>query len=432
MVTTKRHARVAAVAIAIVLVLGIAVAVARTSRRPASETERPDPSVRPPATAAPTRPSPRPSPRPTTPPPGDSVRLPDRYLATYGAKRVSWDALVSRGRTLPPVSRRCAERWRSSGKDARLNWKSGDFLCLDELGGSGYRPQGIGGSATALDYSIGRAPAASRNLVLTSWYSRKHVRGLFAPNRPGESVTRLVVIDLDRRRYNTVELVKPDGGHRLRNLNSHGSGLVWAGQYLYSSSHSKLWMYNADDLVEISGRFVLPAVARWTGHGRGGLSSISLDRSAKPHQLRAINYSRKGQAYVSSFPLAANGLLRSNDTGSARSLRLENQFGESGRVVHSTRSMRIPGTNYQGVASAGRYTFANSSGLRTQDRPDVGLDAANVLKDGKVLDAVRMPGGNVESVYIDYRRGLYLSLVEHGSQFLFAIPLRQLITIAER
>ena len=69
-----------------------------------------------------------------------------------------------------------------------------------------------------------------------------------------------------------------------------------SGTYLYSSSHSKLWMYNADDLVEISGRLVLPAMARWTAHGPGGLSSISLDRSAKPHQLKAINYSRKGQA----------------------------------------------------------------------------------------------------------------------------------------
>jgi hypothetical protein len=42
-----------------------------------------------------------------------------------------------------------------------------------------------------------------------------------------------------------------------------------------------------------------------------------------------------------------------------------------------------------------------------------------------------MPGGNGESVLIDYRRGTYYSMVEHGSQFLFAIPLEQLIRAAE-
>jgi hypothetical protein len=276
-------------------------------------------------------------------------------------------------------------------------------------------------------------PAASRNLVLISWYSRRSVPGLFAPNRPGESVTRLVVIDLDRRRYATVELVRPEGRDTLRNLNSHGSGLVWAGQYLYSSSHSKLWMYNADDLMVISGHVVLPAVAHWTVHGRGGLSSISLDLSSRPHQLIGINYSRKGRAYLSSFPLARSGLLDGRGAGRTRAgLTLRNQFGEGGRVVRSARSSHIPGTSYQGVASAGPYTFANSSGLRMRSRPGERVDATTVLKNGKVLDAVRMPAGNGESVYIDYRRGRYVSLVEQGSQFLFAVPLQQIIETAER
>ena len=183
---------------------------------------------------------------------------------------------------------------------------------MDGLNGRAYKPQGIGGSATTERYTIGTKPAADRNIVLTSWYSQAREPGLFAANRSGESVTRLVVMDMDQRRYNNVELVRPDGRGRLRNLDSHGSGLVWAGQYLYSSSHSVLWMYNADDILEINGRFVLPAVARWTVHGSGGLSSISIDRSVTPNQLKGINYTKNGQAYIQSFDLAENGMLAQN------------------------------------------------------------------------------------------------------------------------
>ena len=46
--------------------------------------------------------------------------------------------------------------------------------------------------------------------------------------------------------------------------------MVWVGQYLYTSSRGSLWMYNADDLMEIDGRYVLPAVARWSATGESG------------------------------------------------------------------------------------------------------------------------------------------------------------------
>jgi hypothetical protein len=339
--------------------------------------------------------------------------------------------VIDRGRPLPAVSDRCRDRWRRSGKDPRLDWESVEFLCLDALGGRGFKPQGIGGSATTLGYSLGSRPAADRRLLLTSWYTRKRVPGLFAPNQAGESATRLVVMDMDRRRYNNVELVKPDGRGRLQTLNSHGSGLAWAGQYLYTSSHSKLWMYNADDLLEISGRFVLPAVAHWSVHGRGGLSSISIDRSVTPSELKGINYSRDGQAFVHSFRLAANGLLQSRGAADSDGLLLRNRFGEKGRRVHSAHFSAIVGTRYQGIGSAGRYTFANSSGLRLGTGSGPHMDATTVLKGGKILGSIRMPSGNGESVYIDYRRRTYHSMVEHGSQFLFSIPLDQLIATAE-
>jgi hypothetical protein len=42
-----------------------------------------------------------------------------------------------------------------------------------------------------------------------------------------------------------------------------------------------------------------------------------------------------------------------------------------------------------------------------------------------------MPRGNVESIYIDYRRGRYFSITELGSQFLFQLPLKELTDAAE-
>ena len=115
--------------------------------------------------------------------------------------------------------------------------------------------------------------------MVVSSYSTAAEKGLLFPHRPGETdTTRLTVIDLDRGVYNQVELVRPDGVDAFTALDSHGSGFVWVGQYMYSSSRGSLWMYNADDLMEINGRYVLPAVARWGVKGVGGFSSIGIDR----------------------------------------------------------------------------------------------------------------------------------------------------------
>lgn len=429
----KRRGRAAALALALVLVLGVLLVTRHELR--GGQSAPPGSNVSPTGLSAPTGP-PTPGaptsgvPPPTLPaplPPPGTIHVSSRYLSTYGATRASWQDLIDQGKPLPAVTARCAEGWRTSGKDRRLQQKSVRFLCLDAVSNIGFRPQGIAGSATTQHYRINRVPAATRHLLLISWYSRLSVPGLLAPNHPGQSVTRLVVLDLDSRRYNSVELVRPVGRDRFGNLNSHGSGLAWAGQYLYSSSHAQLWMYNADDLLKVSGRFVLPAVAHWKVSGAGGLSSISLDRSARPAQLRGINYSTRGQAYVSSFALADDGLLRPNRRRTPHDLILANDFGQPGRVVHSASSRLIAGTNFQGVATAGRYTFANSSGLALGTADGQGVDAVAVLKGTKVMATVRMPRG-VESVYLDYRRRTYYSMVEGGSQFLFAIPLRQLRT----
>ena len=388
-----------------------------------ASTPTPGPVPRPTPSRSPSSPT-VPIPRTPARPPATSIHVADRYLASYRAVRVGWERVLAAGRPLPGVTDRCRDRWRTSGKDARLDWKSATFMCMDRLAGLAYRPQGVAGSATTRDYRIGGRPAADRNIVLTSWYSGVNEPGLVAPNRLDQSVTRLVIMDLDRRRYTSVELVRPDGPDRLRNLNSHGSGLVWAGQYLYSSSRSSLWMYNADDILEIGGRFVLPAVAAWSVDGLGGLSSISLDRSTNPARMTAINYSKAGEAHIQSFALEPSGLLARHDRRTRRSLSLVNSFGENRRVVHSVDSLTIPGSSFQGVATVGPYGLANSSALRFDGLGPV--DATVVLEDGEVIGRFRMPRGNVESIYIDETRGRYVSITELGSQFLFALPLNQL------
>ena len=364
-------------------------------------------------------------------PPKGTIHVKSRFIKHYRAKRATWNEVIGGGKRLNKVSAQCARRWRKSGKDRRLNWKSVDYLCMSGLKGRGYRPQGVAGSATARRYKIGSKPAADRNIVLTSWYSRAHEPGLFAPNRAGQSVTRLVVMDMAKRRYNRVELVRPTGRNKFRNMDSHGSGLVWAGQYIYMSSKSVLFMFNADDILKIRGRYVLPAVARWTAHGHGGLSSISIDRSASRNQLRAINYTKNGPTYIQTFKLAKSGLLAKSSAHGSHDMAIRNRWGQRGRVVRNISTLTIPGASYQGVGSTGRYSFANSSALKARGGKKK-VDSTAVFKDGRKIAKFRMPRRNIESIYIDYKRGTFASITEGGSQFLFSMPIRRITKKAER
>ena len=38
-----------------------------------------------------------------------------------------------------------------------------------------------------------------------------------------------------------------------------------------------------------------------------------------------------------------------------------------------------------------------------------------------------MPHGNIESIYLDHRRGTYTTVTENRSQFLFTLPLAEII-----
>jgi hypothetical protein len=386
----------------------------------------PDPT--PPTTPAPSTPVPTPS---GPGPAAGTVHLDDRYRARYAGRYVGWDGLLGEGRRLPTASKGCRAAWQRATRDPALDWKKAGYLCLDKLTGNGFKPQGVGGSGATQGYRIGGRAAQHRNIVVVSSYSSTAEKGLRFPHRPGTTeATRLTVIDVDRGRFNQVELVKAVGADTLTALDSHGSGLVWLGQYLYASSRGSLWMFNADDLMEIDGRYVLPAVAGWSVRGLGGLSSIGVDRSRRPATLIGINYTETGTAYAQSFELSADGRPQNGTSTAKHELNLRRSFGPGPAVVRSSRSSVVAGTNFQGIGTSGPYRFVNSSSLMVDDRRHG--DNVVVLRKSSPIARFSMPSENVESVYVDYRRDRYVTVTEHGRQFLFWLPVKHLVARAER
>jgi hypothetical protein len=90
----------------------------------------------------------------------------------------------------------------------------------------------------------------------------------------------------------------------------------------------------------------------------------------------------------------------------------------------------VPGTNFQGIGAAGAYRLVNSSSLMLDGRRYG--DNVVVLKKNETIARFTMPEENLESVYVDYRRKRYVTVTEHGRQFLFWLPLDHLIERAER
>lgn len=364
-------------------------------------------------------------------PPGQTAHVAERYLTRYQARYIDWDTLLRSGARLPEASKQCRAAWGDATRDRALDWSKAGYLCLDRLTGKGFKPQGVAGSSTAAGYPIGGLPAGQRDIVLVSSYSSVREPDLRFPHDPGRTeATRLTVIDLDHRRYVHVELVRPVADGTLTALDSHGSGFAWVGQYLYSSSRGSLWMYNADDLMRIDGRYVLPAVARWSVQGAGGLSSITVDRSAGSTRLTGINYSEHGTAWTQSFELGPDGMIRPGSSQAGHRLDLIADYGPGPARVRSSRSSEVPGSNYQGIGVSGRHRFVNSSSLLLGGRRHG--DQLVIMRRNTVIARFAMPSQNLESLYLDRRRGNYVTVTEHGPQFLFWLPIDHLLDRAER
>ncbi|HYI53365.1 MAG TPA: hypothetical protein VEX57_05335 [Microlunatus sp.] len=424
------HAVLAVLVVAASLVAAMVI-VLRAQSVPGSSA----PEISAPATTSPSPPTATaPTSTPTARSPGpaaDTVHVDDRHRARYGGRYVGWDELLDSGRPLPRAGSGCRADWTTTRRDAALNWKKASYVCLDQLTGRGFKPQGVGGSGSTADYRIGGRAAAHRNIVLVSSYSTVDELGLRFAHRPGKTAaTRLTAIDLDRGRFNQVELVRPVGSDGFAALDSHGSGFVWVGQYMYASSRGSLWMFNADDLMEIDGRHVLPAVAGWRVRGVGALSSIGVDRSTAGTRLTGINYTESGTAWAQSFALSPDGRLATGSRRAKQPLDLLRSFGPVPAAISSTRSSVVAGTNFQGIGAAGPYRFVNSSSLMLDGRRHG--DTLVVLRKNEPIARFAMPEENIESVYVDYRRRRYVTVTEHGRQFLFWLPLDHLIDRAER
>lgn len=415
-----------AVSLVIALVVVVRAPSVRSDGSPqVSAPVSPSPS---PTTVAPTA---RPSTGTRGGPPAGTAHVDDSYRARYAGRYVGWDTLLAAAAPLPATTAGCRADWRAARRDAALSWSRAGYLCLDQLTGNRFKPQGVAGSGGTRGYRIGGRPAAERNLVLVTSYSSRTEAGLRFPHRPGTTdTTRLTVIDLDRSVYRQVELVRPDGRGGFTALDSHGSGVVWVGQYLYTSSRGSLWMYNADDLMQIDGRFVLPAVARWAVSGAGGLSSIGLDRSGGATALISVTYSETGTGWSHSLALGADGRVRDGNRRAASALTLTLDYGPGPATIRSTRSRVVAGSNFQGIGTFGAYRFVNSSSLMLDGRRRG--DTVVVLKKDRVIARFAMPSENIESLYLDFHRGRYVTVTEHGRQFLFWLPLDHLIARAER
>lgn len=424
---TRRHAFTLAALLVAASVISVVVLTLPQSRPSDGPTPLPTPVTSPPTTPAAT-----PTPVPTGGPPPRTVQTADAYRARYNGAYIGWDGLIEAGKKLPKNNAACRSAWQQARRDPALNWDKAGYLCLNRLVGRGFKPQGISGSGAVQGYRIDGKPAARRNIVLVTSYSIARQPKLRFPNTPGRTeATRLTVIDLDRSRYNTVELVKPAGDDTFVSLGSHGSGLAWVGQYLYSSSRTALWMYNADDLMQIDGHFVLPAVARWSVTGNGGLSSLGLERTRRATRLISITYSETGTAWSHTFPLDATGQLRRSKQRAKAELTLTSSYGPGPDLIRSTASSIVPGSNYQGIGAIGRHRIANSSSLMLDGRRR-GDNVVILENKTRMIARFSMPKENLESLYLDPRRRRYVTITEHGQQFLFWLPVDHLIKQATR
>ena len=101
------------------------------------------------------------------------------------------------------------------------------------------------------------------------------------------------------------------------------------------------------------------------------------------------------------------------------------ETGDLGAIVEGF----APNAEHDVVAS-GPYRFVNSSSLMFDGRRHG--DNLVIVKKNTVIARFSMPSENVESLYVDYHRRRYVTVTEHGRQFLFWLPLDHLITRAER
>ncbi|WP_310528301.1 hypothetical protein [Nocardioides sp.] len=228
-------------------------------------------------------------------------------------------------------------------------------------------PQGISTSADASDTE----DIDGRKLLVTTWYSS----GKDGVKRG----SRVTFLDLETLKYRHVLLVNPvfddEGTLKLRPMNIHAGGIVWAGPYLHIAATRRGFVTaRVDDIMRVAEedshpdelgvdgqrvssyghRYVLPV--RFTykaftddGHQQLRYSFVSMDRRSDPPALIAGEYN-PGTApnRLARYPLdPTTWQLATGDDGFSRPLEVD-----EGGVVRM-----------QGAAlAAGRYHVTVSHG----------------------------------------------------------------------
>jgi hypothetical protein len=205
-------------------------------------------------------------------------------------------------------------------------------------------PQGISTSADASDTE----DIDGRRVLVATWYST---------GRDGiRRGSRVTFVDLDSGRYRHVLLVVPvfdqTGALRLKPMNIHAGGIVWAGPWLHVAATGRGFVTaRVDDIMRVSGdddhpdelgldsdrvmsyghRYVLPVRATYQafadeGHEKLRYSFLSLDRRSDPPVLVAGEYGRGSAATtrLARYPLdRETWQLQSGDDGFSRPLALD-------------------------------------------------------------------------------------------------------------
>jgi hypothetical protein len=184
-------------------------------------------------------------------------------------------------------------------------------------------------------------------LVAVSWY-----------HKGGGS--RVSVLDLDRRRYRHVELVRADEDGDHQPLAVHAGGLAWHGPWLHvAATRSGFWTCHVDDVVRTRDGYVWPArFAHRPVDGDLRFSFLSVDVTTTPHELVVGEYGSASQTRrVAVFPIDPATLLPGlvgsiSDHGVVRAQGMVRIDGE----LHATASHGPwrPGTVWSGEPGAYR------------------------------------------------------------------------------
>lgn len=233
-------------------------------------------------------------------------------------------------------------------------------------------PQGITTSADQGD----QESVAGHRVVCTSWYSQ-----VVDDLHKGSRLTFVDVTDPNNPRYRHVLLVDPvvreDGLVDVAPVKLHAGGIVWHGRYLHVAGTTRgIYSFCLDDILRVySGgdsrklqiygygrvdsfgyRYVLPVRFKYDAQADEGFekmrySFLSIDRSARPHQLVAGEYGGRGMStrLVSYEIDPETSLLRTHEDGHVRPLTLE----DAG--LRAMQGVTVVDGTYYVTTSSGRY-----------------------------------------------------------------------------